>query len=139
MQPVKSLIDAGVLVSWEGEGSESPMWGMETLVTRKTRDGVVVGIREAIDRKTVLRMMTRNGAIYVGREKELGSIEEGKWADLAVLEHNPLDPAIPDEDLSEIKTLLTVVAGKVVYEAETFPADTAPAGRRQQQPQSDAM
>ena len=128
MQPVKSLIDAGVLVSWEGEGGESPMWGMETLVTRKTRDGVVVGIREAIDRKTVLRMMTRNGAIYVGREKELGSIEEGKWADLAVLERNPLDPAIPDEDLSEIKTLLTVVAGKVVYDAATAPPDTASGG-----------
>lgn len=49
------------------------------------------------------------------REKELGSLEPGKIADLAVLDQNPLDPNIPDEDLSEIKVVATIIGGEVVY------------------------
>ena len=46
--------------------------------------------------------------------------ELGKWADLVMLDKNPLDPSIPDEALSEIRVLMTLVGGKVVYDAETF-------------------
>ena len=49
------------------------------------------------------------------REKELGSLEVGKLADLAVLDKNPLNPNISNEDLSEIKVLATIIGGKVVY------------------------
>jgi predicted amidohydrolase YtcJ len=75
----------------------------------------VFGAREAIDRSTGLLMLTRWGAAYVLREKELGSLEVGKLADLAVLDKNPLDRNISDEDLSEIKVLATILGGKVVY------------------------
>jgi predicted amidohydrolase YtcJ len=49
------------------------------------------------------------------RENELGSLEVGKLADLAVLDKNPLDRSIPDEDLSEIKVLATIIGGILVY------------------------
>jgi predicted amidohydrolase YtcJ len=135
LTPVKSLIDAGVMVAMEGEGwvGESPFWGAEVFVTRKIQDGTIVGEREAIDRMTALRMMTRNAAIYVGREKELGSLEEGKWADLVVVDRNPLDPGLKDEELSDVKCLLTVVGGKVVYDAAT----AAPVQRSRRPPTDD--
>ncbi len=60
-------------------------------------------------------MLTRWGADYVLREEELGSLEVGKLADLVLLDRNPLDHDIPDEDLSEIKVLATIIGGKVVY------------------------
>ncbi len=117
--PVKSLIDAGVKVSYgadtHNDPERQPMFNLEVLVTRKTHDGRVFGPREALDRATALLMMTRWGGDYVLREDELGSLEAGKLADLVVLDKNPLDRNVPDEDLSEIKVLATIIGGEVVY------------------------
>ena len=60
-------------------------------------------------------MMTRWGADYVLREQEVGSLEPGKFADLVVLEQNPLDASIADEDLSEIRVVATIIGGEVRY------------------------
>ena len=60
-------------------------------------------------------MLTRWGSHYVLRHELLGSIESGKLADLVVLDKSPLDRSVPDEDLSEIKVLATIIGGKVVY------------------------
>ena len=46
---------------------------------------------------------------------EIGSIRPGKLADLVVLDKNPLDRSIPDEDLSEIKVVATIIGGEVAY------------------------
>ena len=117
--PVKSLIDAGVKVTYGADThtdpEREPMFNLETLVTRRTYDGRVFGSGEAIDRSNGLLMMTRWGAEYVIREKELGSIETGKLADLVVLDKNPLDRNVPDEDLSEIKVVATIIGGEVAY------------------------
>ena len=91
------------------------MFGLEILVTRRIRDGRVFGAREAIDRSTALLMMTRWGGDYLLREKELGSLEPGKLADLIVLDKNPLDTNIADADLSEIKVVTTVIGGEIAY------------------------
>jgi len=119
MKPIKSLIDSGMRVTYGADVHDDPdrhpMFGLEVMVTRKSRDGRVFGPRERIDRSNGLLMMTRWGAYYVLREKELGSLEAGKVADLAVLDKNPLDRDIPDEDLSEIKVVATIIGGEVVY------------------------
>jgi hypothetical protein len=95
------------------------MFNLEVLVTRRVKDGRVFGPREIIDRSTALLMLTRWGADYVLRNEELGSLEPGKLADLVVLDKNPLDRNVADEDLSEIKILATVIGGEVVYGALT--------------------
>ncbi len=119
LNPVKSMIDAGMRVTYgadtHSDPQRHPMFGLEVLVTRKGRDGRVFGPRERIDRASGLLMLTRWGADYVLREEELGSLEVGKLADLVLLDSNPLDRDIPDEDLSEIKVLATIIGGKVVY------------------------
>jgi len=116
--PVKALLDAGAKVTYEGEfDGADPMKGLEVLTTRKDQTGTVRGLKHAVDRQTALRIMTRWGAEYVLREDRIGSIEAGKFADLIVLDQNPLSPAVKDEDLSELKVLLTMVGGKVIYDS----------------------
>jgi predicted amidohydrolase YtcJ len=117
MKPVKRLIDAGMRVTYGADVHDDPdrhpMFGLELLVTRVSRDGRVFGPRERIDRANGLLMLTRWGAYYVLAEDELGSLEPGKKADLAILSQNPLDRSIPDEDLSEIEVLTTVIGGEL--------------------------
>ncbi len=119
MLPVKSLIDAGVRVTYGADTHDDPqrqpLFNLEVLVTRRVKDGRIFGPREAIDRATALLMMTRWGADYVLRSEELGSLEAGKLADLVILDKNPLDRNVPDEDLSEITVVATLIGGKVIY------------------------
>ena len=119
VQPIKSMIDEGLRLTYgadtHSDPQRQPMFGLELMVTRVTHDGRVWGPREKIDRKTALLMLTRWGAEYVLRENEIGSLEVGKLADLVVLDKNPLDSAIPDEELSEIKVLMTIIGGAVAY------------------------
>ncbi|MEE2821717.1 MAG: amidohydrolase family protein [Acidobacteriota bacterium] len=117
--PVKTLIDQGIKVVYGADTHDDPerhpMFSLEVLVTRKTKDGRIFGPRERIDRETALLMMTRWGSEYVLAEDKLGSIEPGKLADLVLLDKNPLDPNIPDDDLSEIKVLATIIGGEIAY------------------------
>jgi predicted amidohydrolase YtcJ len=134
--PLKELVDAGSKVTYESSNRPDiyednydpakathkggPFFDMQMWVTRRDGKGNQWGARHALDRKTVLRMMTRWGAEYVLREKVLGTIEPGKFADLIVVDRNPLDPAIPDDRLSELRVLMTMVGGKVVYAGPGF-------------------
>jgi predicted amidohydrolase YtcJ len=51
-------------------------------------------------------------------EKEKGTLETGKLADLAVLSQDIF--AVPSDDLRKTVSLLTVVGGKVVYDARVL-------------------
>lgn len=119
--PAKKLVDAGVRVTFEGEFEAANPWqGMQFLVTRIDDSGKVRGSQNALDPKTALRQMTRWGAEYVLREKMIGSIEPGKFADLIVVDKNPVDPNLPGDRIVTIRTLLTLVGGKVVWRATDF-------------------
>ncbi|MBI4483105.1 MAG: amidohydrolase family protein [Acidobacteria bacterium] len=122
-QPTKSIMKAGMMVTYGADthGDRArPMFGMEYLVTRKNHRGVVYAPQETVDRATALLMMTRWGAYYIERENKLGTIEKGKLADLIVLDKNPLDPKVPDDQLSDIKVLFTLVNGKTIFAEAQF-------------------
>ncbi|HWP56858.1 MAG TPA: amidohydrolase family protein [Candidatus Acidoferrales bacterium] len=82
-------------------------------VTRKDSQGRTWGAKQAVDKATALKMFTRWAAEYVLREKQLGSLEPGKWADFVILDRDYL--ATPDEELTKINVLMTAVGGKAVY------------------------
>ena len=66
--------------------------------------------------------MTEYGAKYVLKEKELGSIEVGKWGDLIVMDRNPLDPKqVPDNQLADLIVQYTIVGGKVMFDITKDP------------------
>ena len=61
-----------------------------------------------------LRIATMHGARGIGLEQEIGSLEEGKLADLLILEENPL------EDLRHTSTLIRVMKNGRLYDADTL-------------------
>lgn len=125
--PVKSMMDAGIKVTMGADthdDSRAPMHSLQVLVTRETHDGRIWGAAEKLDRRRALLMFTRFGAEYVLRQKDIGSIEVGKLADLVLLDKNPLDPKVPDNQLKDIKVLETFIGGQVAWDAasgKTFP------------------
>ena len=66
----------------------------------------------------VLRAATINAAYELHEDDATGSIEVGKFADIIVLDRNPLK--IPPEDIANIEVLETVVGGNAVYTSPAF-------------------
>lgn len=60
-----------------------------------------------------LRANTLGSAYFSHDDHQLGSIEVGKFADLAVLSEDYLD--IPEEDIKNLRSVLTLLNGNVVY------------------------
>ena len=63
--------------------------------------------------------MTLDSAYLMNIEKEVGSIEVGKWADMIVLSQNLFK--VPVEQIDSTKVLLTVFNGKAVYDSGRSP------------------
>ena len=61
-----------------------------------------------------LQAATINGAEYIGMGSEIGSLEEGKLADLIVLEENPL------EDIRNSESIIYTMVNGRLYDAETM-------------------
>ena len=120
MLPAKSLIRAGLKPTaesdrWYFPASYTP-WILEKLVTRKDdKFGIVWGPEERVSRQEALWMKTNWAARYSGDERDLGTIEPGKLADLVVLDKDYM--AVPEDDISKIQVLQTLIGGKVVYDA----------------------
>ncbi len=110
-QPVSELIQRGFKVHIEGT---KPWEEIARYITRRDERGRVWGPDHAIDRPTALRMKTLWAARFIDEDANLGSIEKGKKADLAVLESDYM--TVPEEQIEKITVVLTVVGGKVVYE-----------------------
>ena len=111
--PFKSMADQGINVSMEVEGGPGWWDGMEILITRKDKDGKVWGPDERLDRQTALTIATQNGANYILKGDELGSIETGKFADLVILDRDYM--TVPAEEISETRPLMTMMGGKIVF------------------------
>lgn len=72
------------------------------------------GTDESVDVHTALKSYTIWAARQIFSEKETGSVEAGKWADLAIWDRNPY--AVPPADLKEMRCMATLYKGKVVFE-----------------------
>ena len=59
------------------------------------------------------RLFTRGNSWFLRMEEKIGSLESGKLADLVVLDRDYF--TVPDVQIKRIKSLLTIVDGKVVH------------------------
>ena len=99
----------------EGDGGKSAFFWIGKAITRKDEvHGRVWNKDEALTRQEALWASTLWPAEQLAEDKELGSIEVGKEADLVILDGDYM--TVPDEDIGEIRILLTMVGGRVVYE-----------------------
>ncbi len=124
-QPYKTLFDQGVMV---GGGSDhmqkigslrsnnpyNPFLGMWITLARRARwseKPLVAG--EAITREQAIRFYTINNAFLTFEEKEKGSIEAGKLADLVVIDRDIL--RCPEDEVKDTVVERTYLGGKLVY------------------------
>ena len=85
------------------------------------------GEAEAPSRRQALEMYTRNTAYAANDDDKRGTLEAGKFADLAVLSADYL--TAPVKEIGKIKSLLTMVGGNVVYAAAPFASAEPPKPR----------
>lgn len=113
--PHLDLLEAGVTVSAGTDNIPyNPFFNLQTIVTRKERkSGSVLGPEQRLDTMRALRLLTSEAAYISFEEHRKGTLEVGKFADLAVLSANPL--TTPDDELAGIKVLRTFVDGRVVH------------------------
>lgn len=90
---------------------------------------VSVGYGEQVSQRTAVEMFTKNSAYATHEEKLKGTIEVGKFADLVVLDGNPLE--VDPVEIRKIKVLATMVGGRVVYASKAFRAMQSTSDRRQ--------
>lgn len=118
MWPHRTLIDKGLIVPGHSDSpvcTANPWVSIDGLVTRTSKNGVLMTPEEAITPMEAIRAYTIDGAYAAFEEDIKGSIEVGKYADLVIVDRDPL--TIDPHDLKNVKTLLTMIDGRVVYEA----------------------
>ncbi|MCA9859136.1 MAG: amidohydrolase family protein, partial [Thermomicrobiales bacterium] len=98
MMPMRTYLDRGIPLAGSSDSPVAvfdPWIGMHAAITRQTVLGTVLGPSERISPREALRSYTIGGAYALGREREIGSIEPGKLADLVLLDDDPIegDPA----------------------------------------------
>ncbi|XUJ35961.1 amidohydrolase family protein [Bradyrhizobium japonicum] len=91
------------------------------MVTRMDATGRAYGLNEAISREQALRLYTSAASHYTFEELDKGTLEEGKFADMAVLSGDPM--TVPEKDIKDITAELTVVNGRVVFSGGSFAAE----------------
>jgi predicted amidohydrolase YtcJ len=119
MPPFRMIQDSGIL--W-GLGSDAtavttsnPFYNLSFAVTGKMVGGHKVN-HQTVTREEALIAHTRSNAVIVFQEGNLGSLAPGKYADLLVLDRDYL--TVPEDDIKDLKPVITMVGGRVVYEAK---------------------
>lgn len=96
--------------------SFNPFLMLDIAVTRKNDLGEVHGEHQKLSRLDALRAVTSWGAWLSFDEDKLGTLEAGKMADYIVIDRDYL--TCPEDEISDIKPLRTVVSGKTVWAKE---------------------
>ena len=91
-----------------------PWLGIQTAVTRRLESGKIHLPEECLTREEALRLYTINNAYLSREEKDKGSLELGKLADLILIDRDYL--TCPLTDIGNTRVLKTYVGGKMVFE-----------------------
>jgi len=118
--PYRTILDSGVHA---GAGSDAaavsvfdPWLIIYYMVTGKNSAGEMINAGQQITRQEALRLYTAENGWYTHEETQIGTIETGKLGDVVVLSGDYLDPQkVPDEGIKSLKSVLTVVGGRIVH------------------------
>jgi hypothetical protein len=115
--PFRTIVDHGIQVGIHGDGVHiaplNPWQHIYYATTGVNSFGDKVNADQQLTRAEALRLFTRNNSWFLRMEEKIGSIEPGKLADLAVLDRDYF--AVPDAEIKKIRSVLTIVDGKIVH------------------------
>ncbi|MFC1914287.1 amidohydrolase [Chloroflexota bacterium] len=115
---IKSLLDSGLVVAGSSDSPivpDNPLVGIYAAVTRTAESGQRVLPHEGVSASRALALYTANAAYASFEEGIKGSIAPGKLADMVVLSDDPT--RVLAEGIKDIKVEMTILGGRVVWEA----------------------
>jgi predicted amidohydrolase YtcJ len=121
--PLKTAIELG-LPTGAGTDAHRVMWYNPFVALQWMVDGrTVAGLAtrdgdQRLTRLQALALYTRGSAWFAFDETNRGTLETGKWADLALLDGDYL--AVPEQEIASLRAALTMVGGRIVYEAQAL-------------------
>lgn len=127
--PIARMLEAGVPV---GAGTDAtrvasynPWVSLSWLVTGRTLGGTrLYPQRNLLDREAALRLWTEANTWFSTEEGKKGQIKPGQLADLIVLDRDYF--SVPEDDIQDIESVLTLLGGKPVYGAGDFASLSPP-------------
>ena len=112
----RSFLDYGIPVAGSSDnpcGPVDPLIAFQSMVTRRSKDGELLGPEQRILVEEAIRIYTLGSAYASFEENVKGSIEAGKLADFVVLSDDPT--RVSPDTIKDIQVEKTVVGGEVVY------------------------
>ena len=121
--PVRKMIDLELPVGAGTDGtrvaSYNPWPALYWLITGKTVGGFQLAEpANRLSRQEALHLYTQGSAWISDEETVKGTLENGMFADFALLSDDYF--TITEEEINNLKSILTVVAGKVVFASDEF-------------------
>src|SRR6516165_9593191 len=130
LEPFKTLQSRGILWSGGSDYFVTPVaarYGLWASTARQTAKGAYglhpFGMTEAVDIHTALRSYTAWGSRQMFMENKIGTLEVSKKADIAIWDRDLY--AIPSDQVKELKCLMTLVDGEMVYSSPDSPVTTS--------------
>jgi predicted amidohydrolase YtcJ len=128
--PIRRMLEIGVPV---GAGTDAtrvssynPYLSLYWLTTGKTIGGRSLYPQEnRLDRAEALKLYTMGSSWFSTEDGKKGALTPGQLADLAILSADYF--SIPDEEIKQLESVLTIVGGKIVYATEEFSKLAPPA------------
>ena len=121
--PVSEMLARGVPMAagsdWPVVFDPNPFPAIEAMVTREVPGGSEENFvkSHAVPLADAVRIFTAGGAYALYQEDTTGTLAAGKWADFIVLDQNLFE--VPIREVHKTAVELTVLAGNVVYAADT--------------------
>ncbi len=115
--PLRDYLRKGIPIAMGADPPAFPIWkpqiGLWQATARTTKGGRAINPDNSIGIRQALRVQSLGSAYAAFQERELGSIEAGKLADLVVWDHD--FTAVPTGQIPAVKAELTLLGGEVVY------------------------
>jgi predicted amidohydrolase YtcJ len=114
--PYRMLMSHAIKKGYHSDGGDitviNPWLNFYTIITGRNLAGQSILGEQNLTRQETLWLATAANKWFIW-EDDIGSIEVGNHGDLVVLDRDYF--TVPDEDLKRMRSLLTVVGGKVVH------------------------
>ncbi|MBA0084623.1 MAG: amidohydrolase [Acidobacteria bacterium Pan2503] len=130
LEPLKTLQSRGILWSGGSDYFVTPVaarYGLWASAARQTAKGTYglhpFGMTETVDIHTALRSYTAWGARQMFLEGRIGTLEVSKKADIAIWDRDLY--TIPTDQIKDLKCLMTLLDGEVVYRSPDSPVTTS--------------
>nr|WP_246336727.1 amidohydrolase [Flexivirga oryzae] len=114
----RAMLEAGLPVGGSSDYpivSNNPLLAVQSMVTRRSASGTLVGGSQRIDPLTALSVYTKGSAAATGEEHRKGQLAVGQLADFVALEEDVM--TVEPDRIGEVRVLSTWVGGECVWQA----------------------